>query len=159
MAISKELAKKIAESITGGKQYTPPSNWYFGLSKTAPVDDMLSVGSEPAASTGYQRIQIPNTQLSGGSGSFTPANTSGDEESGLIAKITNAQRIEMNEITSGDEPEVQYFFLAESSENSNTGSDRKVSIWGVFDRPRKLVINSTLVIESGGAVFELFNKT
>lgn len=159
MAISKELAKKIAESITGGQQYTPPTNWYFGLSKNAPVDDMISVGSEPEADTGYERVQIPNTQLSGGSGSFTPADTTGDEGTGLIAKITNAQRIEMNEIISGDEPEVQYFFLAESSENSNTGSDRKVSIWGVFDRPRKLVINSTLIIESGGAVFELFNKT
>lgn len=159
MAISKELAKKIAESITGGQQYTPPTNWYFGLSKDAPVNDMISVGSEPQADTGYERVQIPNTQLSGGSGSFTLADTTGDEGTGLIAKITNAQRIEMNEITSGDEPEVQYFFLAESSENSNTGSDRKVSIWGVFDRPRKLVINSTLIIESGGAVFELFNKT
>lgn len=159
MAISKELAKKIAESITGGQQYTPPTNWYFGLSKNAPVDDMISVGSEPEADTGYERVQIPNTQLSGGSGSFTPADTTGNEGTGLIAKITNAQRIEMNEIISGDEPEVQYFFLAESSENSNTGSDRKVSIWGVFDRPRKLVINSTLIIESGGAVFELFNKT
>ena len=153
MAISKELAKKIAESITGGQQYTPPTNWYFGLSKNAPVDDMISVGSEPEADTGYERVQIPNTQLSGGSGSFTPADTTGNEGTGLIAKITNAQRIEMNEIISGDEPEVQYFFLAESSENSNTGSDRKVSIWGVFDRPRKLVINSTLIIESGGAVF------
>ena len=159
MAISKELAKKIAESITGGQQYTPPTNWYFGLSKNAPVDDMISVGSEPEADTGYERVQIPNTQLSGGSGSFTPADTTGNEGTGLIAKITNAQRIEMNEIIYGDEPEVQYFFLAESSENSNTGSDRKVSIWGVFDRPRKLVINSTLIIESGGAVFELFNKT
>ena len=159
MAISKELAKKIAESITGGQQYTPPTNWYFGLSKNAPVDDMISVGSEPEADTGYERVQIPNTQLSGGSGSFTPADTTGDEGTGLIAKITNAQRIEMNEIISGDEPEVQYFFLAESSENSNTGSDRKVSIWGVFDRPRKLVINSTLIIESGGAVFFFFNKT
>ena len=159
MAISKELAKKIAESITGGQQYTPPANWYFGLSKDAPVDDMISVGSEPQADTGYERVQIPNTQLSSGSGSFTPADTTGDEGTGLIAKITNAQRIEMNEITSGGEPEVQYFFLAESSENSNTGSDRKVSIWGVFDRPRKLAINSTLIIESGGAVFELFNKT
>ena len=159
MAISKELAKKIAESITGGQQYTPPTNWYFGLSKNAPVDDMISVGSEPEADTGYERVQIPNTQLSDGSGSFTPADTTGNEGTGLIAKITNAQRIEMNEIISGDEPEVQYFFLAESSENSNTGSDRKVSIWGVFDRPRKLVINSTLIIESGGAVFELFNKT
>ena len=159
MAISKELAKKIAESITGGQQYTPPTNWYFGLSKNAPVDDMISVGSEPEADTGYERVQIPNTQLSGDSGSFTPADTTGNEGTGLIAKITNAQRIEMNEIISGDEPEVQYFFLAESSENSNTGSDRKVSIWGVFDRPRKLVINSTLIIESGGAVFELFNKT
>lgn len=159
MAISKELAKKIAESITGGQQYTPPANWYFGLSKKAPVDDMISVGDEPEADIGYERVQIPNTQLASGSGSFTPADTTGDEGTGLIAKITNAQRIEMNEITSGDEPEVQYFFLAESSENSNTGSDRKVSIWGVFDRPRKLVINSTLIIESGGAVFELFNKT
>lgn len=159
MAISKELAKSIAESITGGKQYTPPSNWYFGLSKNAPVNDMIAVGDEPQADTGYERIQIPNTQLSGGSGSFTPADTSGDPGSGLIAKITNAQRIEMNEIISGEEPEVNYFFLAENSENSNTGSDRKVSIWGQFETPRKLVINSTLIIESGGAVFELFNKT
>lgn len=158
MAVSKKVAKKIIECITGGITYTPPANWYFGLSSQPIVDDMIPVGAEPAAGTGYNRKQIANSQFSGGSGSFTPADTTGDAGSGLIAKVTNAQTIEMDEITSGDEPDVQYFFLAETSENTNGESgNREVAMWGSFDRPRKMVINSNLIIEAGGAVFELFN--
>lgn len=160
MAISKKLAKKVIESINGGVSYIPPSNWYFGLSTSAPVNDLLPVGAEPANGTGYNRKQIPNSQMTSGtpSGSFTPADTTGDSGTGLIAKVTNAQTIEMDEITSGNEPDIQYFFLAETPENSNLESaSREVAMWGAFDRTRKLVINSNLIIEAGGAVFELFN--
>lgn len=160
MAISKKLAKRTIESITGGVTYTPPANWYFGLSTSAPVNDLIPVGAEPADGTGYNRKQLPNSQLTASvtNGTFTPADTTGDEATGLIARVTNAQTIEMDEITSGSEPDIQYFFLAETPENSNLAdASREVSMWGAFDRARKMVINSNLIIESGGAVFEIFN--
>ena len=162
MAISKKLAKKIIESINGGSTYTPPSNWYFGLSTSAPVNDLIPIGAEPAVGTGYNRKQLPNSQFtdSNTSGTFTPADTTGDAGTGLIAKVTNAQTIEMDEITSGSEPDIRYFFLSETPENSNSeGASREVAMWGAFDRSRKLVINSNLIIDAGGAVFELFNVT
>lgn len=160
MAISKELAKKIIESINGGVSFTPPANWYFGLSSLPPVKDLIPVGAEPPEGIGYARKQVPNSQMTAGTpnGSFTPADTTGVDETGLIAVVTNAQSIEMNEITSGSEPDILYYFLAETPENSNaSGASRKVVMWGSFDRPRKMVINSNLIIEAGGAVFQLFN--
>nr|DAT69637.1 MAG TPA: hypothetical protein [Caudoviricetes sp.]DAT69717.1 MAG TPA: hypothetical protein [Caudoviricetes sp.] len=158
VAISKKLAKKVIECINGGVSFTPPTNWYFGLCASEPVNDLIPVGSEPADGTGYKRKQLANSQFSGSSGTFTPADTTGDTGTGLVARVTNAQTIEMDEITSGDEPDIQYFFLAETPENSNaSGASREVAMWGSFDRKRKLVINSNLIIEAGGAVFELFN--
>lgn len=158
MAISKDLAKKVVECLNGGITFTPPTDYYFGLSTSLPIDDQLPTGAEPPASTGYKRIHLPNTQLSGSTGTFTTADTTGDEATGLVVSVTNAQTIEMDEITSGDEPEIKYFFLAETEQNSNeAGASKKVAMWGSFDRPRKLVINSNLIIEHGGAIFEILN--
>lgn len=160
MAISKNLAKKVIESINGGVAYTPPANWYFGLSSLPIENDMIPVGAEPPDGTGYKRKKLPNTQFSATvtDGMFSPADTTGDDTTGLIATVTNAQEIEMDEIVSGNEPEIQYFFLAETPDNSGLdGASREVSMWGSFDRARKLVINSNLIIEVGGAIFEIFN--
>lgn len=159
MAISTELAKQISESIMGGKQFIPPSDWYFGLSKIEPVNGVLLNNSEPIDETGYQRIHLPNTQNTSGSGTFTVAETPDEDGTGLIAKITNANRLEMPEIIAGDEPEVRCFFLSKASENSNTGSDKSVSLWGRFTTPKRLYINSTLIIEAGALSFELFNNS
>ena len=154
MAISSELGKKILESVVGGKTYTPPTKWYLGLSSSPISNDEIPVEGEPPEGIGYARKEIPNSQLSGGTGSFNPAQ-SGD---GRVAYVTNAQTIMMDEITGGTEPTVQYFFLAETQENSNASSaSRKVSLWGSFDRARRLSVNSNLIIETGGMIFELVN--
>lgn len=155
MAISADLGKKILESVVGGKTYTPPSKWYLGLS-SQPIDenDEIPNQAEPPEGIGYARKEIPNSQLSGSSGSFNPAQS----DSSRVAYVTNAQTIMMDEITSGTEPIVQYFFLAETSENSNAGgASKKVAMWGAFDRARRLSVNSNLIIEAGGALFELVN--
>lgn len=156
MAISKDLGKALLESVVGGKPYVAPSTWYLGLSSSPIVNDAIPNNAEPPEGIGYARKAIPNSQLVGGNGgSFTPAR---DDAEHPVAYVTNAQTILMDEITGGSEPSVQYFFLAETGQNSNAdGASRKVSMWGSFDRVRKLVINSNLIIESGGAVFEIVN--
>lgn len=156
MAISKELGKSVIESIVGGKPYTAPSIWYLGLSSSPIVDGIIPNNGEPPEGIGYARKPIPNSQLAGANnGSFTPAES---DSTRPVAFVTNAQTITMDEITGGAEPSVQYFFLAETGQNSNApDASKKVSMWGSFDRARKLVINSNLIIESGGAVFEIVN--
>ena len=154
MAISKTLANEIIQNILGGIQYTAPTDWYFGLSKQEIVDGEIPVGAEPLDSIGYSRYRIPNTQLSGSSGSFSLPTSDGEHP---LSYVTNAQRIEMSEITSGSEETVSYFFLSKNSQNSNDSGDRTVEMWGSFVSPRPLIINSNLVIEPENAVFEILN--
>lgn len=156
MAVSKELGKAVLESILGGKPYTAPSTWYLGLSSSPIVDGVIPNNAEPPVGIGYARKAIPNSQLQGSnSGSFSPATSDSVHP---VAFVTNAQAITMDEITGGTEPTVQYFFLASTAQNSNqSGASKNVSMWGAFDRGRRLAINSNLVIEAGGAVFELVN--
>lgn len=156
MAISTALAKSILESVLGAVPYTAPTTWYLGLSSSPIVNGTIPNGAEPADGTGYARYAIPNSQLvTSGSGSFTVCTTDSAHPLGFVA---NAQIITMDEIVSGNEPTIQYFFLSTSPTNSNvTGASKTVSMWGSFDRARKLVINSNLIIEAGGAVFEIVN--
>lgn len=157
MAISTRLAKSLIESVLGGKAYTAPSTWYFGLSSSPITNGVIPNGAEPADGTGYQRLAITNNQLVGstGTGSFTECTT---DTSHPLGFVSNAQTLTMNEIISGSEPTVAYFFLATTGENSNnSGASKNVEMWGSFDRSRKLVINSNLIIEKGGAVFEIVN--
>lgn len=151
MAISKDLGKKIVGAVVGGATYTPPATWYFGLSSQPIVDGRIPNGAEPDATLGYARKAIPNDL-----DNFNePVDTGVDS----VAYVTNKQTITMNEITAGDSTKtVQYFFLAESGNNSNTDSSAKaVQMWGAFDRARPLVINSNLIIEPNGAVFKIVN--
>lgn len=156
MAISKDLGKSVLESILGGKPYTAPTTWYLGLSSSPITDGVIPNNAEPPVGIGYARKAIPNSQLIGSNdGSFTPATS---DSTHPVAFVTNAQTITMDEITGGTEPVVQYFFLADTAQNSNqSGASNKVSLWGAFDRGRRLAVNSNLVIEAGGAVFELVN--
>lgn len=156
MAISTALAKSILESVLGAVPYTAPNTWYLGLSTSPISNGTIPNGAEPADGTGYARLAIPNNQLiSSGTGSFTACTTDSTHPLGYV---TNAQTLTMDEIVSGSEPTVQYFFLSTSPTNSNVqGASKLVSMWGSFDRARKLVINSNLIIESGGAVFEIVN--
>lgn len=156
MAVSKALGKSVLESILGGKAYTAPSIWYLGLSSSPITDGTIPNGGEPPEGIGYARKAIPNSQLQGANnGSFSPATSDATHP---VSFVTNAQAITMDEITGGNEPTVQYFFLSSSATNSNaSGASKEVSIWGSFDRGRRLAINSNLVIEAGGAVFELVN--
>ena len=151
MAISTTLATSILNKCFGREDFTPPETWYFGLCTQEPVNGELVEGSEPKSSSGYARYAIENNPES-----FTEVDGSSDPLTGRIAKIANANTIQMNEITSGEEPEVTHFFLADSATNSESGS-RSVWIWGKFERPRKLVISSNLVIEPEGAVFNIIN--
>ena len=149
MAVSADLGKALLQAVVGGKTYTPPTNWYLGLSSQAIVNDEIPAGAEPPEGIGYARKEIPNN-----GDSFTAPGTDGSRG----ACGTNAQSIMMDEITGGTEPTVQYFFLAETSQNSNAASaSRKVSMWGSLDRARTLAVNSNLIIDTGGALFELVN--
>jgi hypothetical protein len=156
MAISIALAKGLLETVLGAVPYTPPSTWYFGLSSSPITNGTLPNNAEPPVGIGYARTAIPNSQLVGAnSGSFNPAQTSATRP---IGYITNAQTITMDEIIGGSEPVVQYFFLSQSAQNSNaSGASKQVDIWGSFDRARTLQVNSNLIIEAGGAVFEIVN--
>lgn len=157
MAISTGLAKSILESVLGAVPYTAPSTWYLGLSSSPIANGVIPNGAEPADGTGYARLAIPNNQLvaSTGNGSFTACTTDTTHPLGFVS---NAQTLTMDEIVSGAEPTVQYFFLSTSPTNSNVaGASKNVSMWGSFDRARKLVINSNLIIEAGGAIFEIVN--
>jgi hypothetical protein len=155
MAVSTELATKVIEQLVGGKDFTAPKTWYFGLLTGAPVNGMIPDGYEPSSSNayGYKRIALPNTQ-----DVFTTAITGSSDGNGMIAYVTNKDSFDMSEVTSGSEPEVNYFFLAETEQNSNeSGADKRIAMWGQFDMPRKLLINSTLVISAGGAIFGIYN--
>lgn len=156
MSVSKTLANSVLASIVGGVAYTAPSTWYLGLSSSPIVDGVIPNNAEPPDDIGYKRKAIPNSQLQGSNGgSFNPPKS---DSTHPLAFVTNAQAIQMDEITSGNEPTVQYFFLSDSSQNSNIdGASKEVLMWGSFDRARRLAINSNLIIESGGAVFELTN--
>lgn len=151
MAVSTTLATSILKKMFGNEDFTPPSTWYFGLCTQEPVDGQLVAGSEPTEASGYRRYAIPNS-----SSSFTEVDGSSDPGTGRVAKIANANTIQMDEIISGNEPEVTHFFLADSATNSASGS-RDIWVWGQFERPRKLVISSNLVIEPEGAVFNIVN--
>lgn len=156
MAISKALAKSLLETVLGAAPYTAPSTWYFGLSSSPITDGTLPNNAEPPTGIGYNRTAIPNNQLIGANnGSWNPATTDATRPLGYV---TNAQTITMDEITGGSEPTVQYFFLSQSATNSNTsGASKQVDVWGSFDRARVLQVNSNLVIEADGAVFEIVN--
>lgn len=156
MAISQEIANSLIALLLGRKDYSSPTDWYFGVCQSPIVNGLLTTNSEPKEGTGYERKQIPNTQLVGANnGSFTVPIS---DVARPLSFVTNAQTLTMNEITSGTEPTVKYFFLSDSAQNSNAeGASKKVSLWGTFDRERKLSINSNLTIEPGGAVFEVVN--
>lgn len=156
MAVSKRLANDVLGAIVGGVTYTPPAVWYLGLSTSPIVDGTIPNNAEPQDGTGYTRKAIQNTQLIGSNnGSFNPPTTNSTWD---LAYVTNAQSIEMTEITSGSEPYVQYFFLAKTAQNYNIeGASKEVELWGSFDRARMLAINSNLIIEAGGATFALVN--
>ena len=155
MAISNDLGQKLLNAVVGGQAYTPPSTWYLGLSSSPITNGQIPNGGEPPEGIGYARKAITNSQLSGDNGgSFNPAQSDGSR----VGYVTNAQTIMMDEITGGTEPTVQYFFLSESAQNSNaSGASKAVSLWGSFDRSRRLAVNSNLIIEAGGALFEIVN--
>lgn len=157
MAISQALAKDVLEKIFGAVDFTPPDNWYFGLSMS-PIPDtgILPTNAEPVTGIGYERLQIPNTQFNGSNnGSFTTGDTSSDYPVGFV---TNANILQLDEISGGSDFVVSHFFLSDSPQNSNvSGASRQVTVWGAFDRPKTLTVDSTLIIEPGGAIFEIIN--
>jgi hypothetical protein len=56
---------KLLNYVFGGVSYTPPSNWYLGLSKTL-IDATGNTVTEPdSGTTGYARVAIPNNKSTG----------------------------------------------------------------------------------------------
>lgn len=142
MAVSQNMASSLMQSALGATTYTGPSTWYLGLATVAPTIAGV-ISQEPSTTSGYQRLAIPNNQTS-----FTQPTFDAEHP---LTYITNNIRLEMAEVTSGTEPTVNYFFLSDTQ----TGGTAK--IWGQFDRERVLAINSVLVIEPRGAIFEMVN--
>lgn len=141
MAIARNLANSIINEVLGGVANSVPSTWYFGLCTTEPQSDG-TILDEPTVA-GYARTAIANNKTN-----FSGATYNGEHP---LAFITNATKIQMSEIMDGNEPVVNYFFL------SNVETGGTAYMWGKFDRPRTLMINSTLRVEPNGAVFEIAN--
>lgn len=71
--ISSARAKQSLEYEFGLRAFTPESTYYLGLSSTNPATSI----TEPASSTGYARVTIPNNATSWGqveSGNYHLAN-------------------------------------------------------------------------------------
>ena len=60
MSQSNYAKNKIQDHLLGAISFTPPSNFYMGLSTTA-ITTSGSGASEPVGA-GYARVQIPNTK-------------------------------------------------------------------------------------------------
>lgn len=140
--ISKAFANKINAEIFGGQSYTPPSNWYFGLSTQPISDGTIPSGAEPT-NPGYSRTQIANNQTN-----FTTPNYNSTY---TLSFVSNRNAITMSEITGGNQITVPYFFL------SSSASGTTCEIWGTFANTRILTPDSQLIVKSGGAVFSLEN--
>lgn len=151
MAISKQLGKDILNTVMRGSAFPSIPTWYLGLCSSPPVNGVIPNGAEPSGDIGYQR-----TAIIAGPDNFDAAVDGTAANS--VAYITNKKSITMAEITSGNEDRMGYYFLSRVGGNSNTSTEAKnVDMWGAFDRARPLVINSNLVIEANGAVFEIVN--
>lgn len=142
MAVSRSMANSLMQSSLGGIPYIGPGTWYLGLCSVEPSATGVITG-EPSTSSGYQRLAIPNNQQY-----FTQPVHDAEHP---LTYITNAVRLEMNDITGGDSPPISYFFL------SYTQSGGEASVWGKFDRDRVLYPNSTLFIEPYGIILEMVN--
>ena len=151
MAISRDLANQIIGFVLGNRSFVPSSTLYLGLCSQSPQSDgTLQTGSEPPDNIGYKRLSINNNTSEFSTPAFDSTHT--------VAFVTNLKTWTMDEITGGSGTQVGYFFLADSGTNSNnSGASKKVLMWGAFDNPRTLAINSNLVIEAGGAIFEIIN--
>lgn len=140
--ISKAFANKINAEIFGGQNYTPPSNWYFGLSTQAISDGVIPSGAEPT-NPGYSRAQIANNQTNFTTPTYNSTYT--------LSYVANKNAISMSEITGGNQITVPYFFL------SSEASGNTCEIWGTFANVRILTPDSQLIVKSGGAIFSLEN--
>ena len=140
--VSKAFANSINQSILGKQAYTAPETWYFGITTQDLTDGNIPSGAEPT-NPGYSRTAIPNDQEN-----FTHPD---DNDGESLSVIKNAKTFTMTEITGGSEFTATHFFLS-SQPSGNTAE-----IWGTFAIPRKMQVDSQLIVKAGAAVFELLN--
>ncbi len=62
MAININTRNLMMKNLLGGISYTAPTTWYLGLSTTDINSDGTGI-TEPASSTGYARVAIPNNSI------------------------------------------------------------------------------------------------
>lgn len=120
----------------GNVDPTPPATWYFGVS-TTPINNDGSGVTEPAASTGYTRITIPNN-----------LNSWNDATNGIV---TNKIRLEFPELQA-DAGTAVWYFLAPAATGNAAWMDR-------FTTSRTLAQYTTLFVNPGEAQFIISNTT
>jgi hypothetical protein len=132
MGFSTTKKNEVLNKLFGAADFTPPANYYLGLSTTQPADDGSGI-TEPSGGS-YARVTIPNTDAywNGASGGETS-----NEQDAEFAVATGAWGT------------VGWWVLM------SLASGGVMHHWGVIQTPRVIASGDTLRFLAGDLVIRL----
>lgn len=127
MSFNNSLENSLLDQVWGDAAYSPPANWYVGLSSTPPQEDGTGI-TEPATLDGYARVEVANN-LTQWPAATTEAN---------VGTKQNGQEIEFPTAT---DPwgSVEYFFFADDA----TATGANVKAYGTLDEAKSIGTGDT----------------
>lgn len=137
MSITYYASGSVLNDLYGAVPFSPPSNYYLGLSTTT-ISSSGSNVTEPTGAVGYARVTVPNNKTY-----FTYAST------GSLVNSTD-----LSFPTSGSAwGTITYVFLADAS-GSGTGN---VWFYQVLPTPRVVQDLTTITFSAGAITFSMTN--
>ncbi len=136
--ISDFQAARVLNHIFGRIPYDPPASLRLGLSYT-PITSNGTGFTEPAASTGYARMEFNNNE------------DTWQVSTGFVK--TNKAQLMFDPFTSGSstDPNVTYWFITDVAEGG------AAMYYGELSRPRPIIAESQIWINSGEIILESTN--
>ena len=125
MAITYYASNRILDRYFGNTNFTPATNYYLGISTTAPQPDGTGI-TEPVGN-GYARVLMANTKIS-----FTDA---------VDGSVQNEIEFQFPEAT-GSWGVITHFFISDASSGGN------IEIYGTLTNSRTVEIGTVLILEA-----------